>query len=44
MFYKKIYVFNANSLDPDQMPRLAASDLVCTVINVPFMERYVLLG
>ena len=34
----EIPVFNANSLDPDQMPHSAASDLGlhCLPINVPF--------
>ena len=27
MFYRNSYVFNANSVDPDQMPHSAASDL-----------------
>ena len=29
-------VFQANSVDPDQTPRSAASDLVCTVCQCPF--------
>ena len=33
---------NANSVDPDQTPRSAASDLClhCLPINVPFIGRY----
>ena len=27
MFYRFFFVFNANSVDPDQTPRSAASDL-----------------
>ena len=33
--FKEIPVFNANSVDPNQMPHSAESDRVCTV-SVPF--------
>ena len=31
-------VFNANSVDPDQMPQTMASDLVLTVYQLPFWD------
>ena len=35
----EIPVFNANSADPDQTPRFAASDLGLTLfVNVPFCD------
>ena len=42
MFYKKNPVFNANSVDPDQMPHSVASDLglqSTLFANVHFMGR-----
>ena len=36
LFIIEISAFNANSLDPDQMPRSAASELGLTVFQYPF--------
>ena len=35
-FNRNSCIFNANSGDPDQMPCPVASDLVCTVYQLPF--------
>ena len=36
--FTEIPILNANSVDPDQMPHSAASDLGLLFANVPFME------
>ena len=38
--FKDIPVFNANSVDPNQAPRSAASYLDLHFLPVPFMGRY----
>ena len=37
MPYNNIYIFNANSVDPDQTPRSLASDLVLHYLQMPLL-------
>ena len=37
LFFIKMHVVNANSLDPDQMPRSVASAESTPFANVPYM-------
>ena len=41
VFVMEFLVFNANSVDPDQTPHFAASDVgLCTVCQCPFVSPF----
>ena len=43
-FFGEIHISHANGVDPDQTPRLAASDLCLHYLLCPFMGTYALMG